>query len=678
MIKIDRGAHNPIPLEILDNAATVLQNYYNSSTLAQRQSRAPLDNIWQHARRFVVPELARIFHGKCAYCESRIGLTGSMEVDFFRPRVASDVGGSGSLSHYQWLAVEWGNMYPACAACNRAKRGIFPVEGQRANIDTPFERIHSAERALLIDPCRDDPQNHLMFLSGGIVHGITDVGETTIKILNLNREGLVEARRSVWNTIKSMASAGLYDASLAGPASPYSAAAHAAFADGETLPVRRVMATPRQQTADAILAGDRETFRLSQRPLKRVHLSNFKMIRDLEVKFPEATGEKAPWLVLLGENASGKSTLLQAIALALAGATEASRLAKPSGVLSHRANSGHVELEFWDNKETTRLTFMRGGLEFGGTRGPSATVRAFGALRHMERRSRRRENTWHPHARIDDLMRPIGRIEHPGRWLLKELNDDQFDAAARVLKDLLPLATDMTLVKAGNRILFSHDGASLPLTLASSGYQTVIGIAVEVMKLVFAFWDTLESATAIVLVDELDAHLHPRWKMRIVSALRTAFPNVQFIASTHDPLLLRGLNDGEVALMRRTPEATAVIDRALPPMEGMQVDEILTSRAFGLDTTLDPDVEALFDEYYYLLSVPRTEAVAGRIKELRDRLGDRESLGRNARENAMLKASMQFIEERGGAGSASLGDLNDETVRLLRSMFADTPGILRS
>ncbi|MEJ8630220.1 AAA family ATPase [Sphingomonas sp. I4] len=191
------------------------------------------------------------------------------------------------------------------------------------------------------------------------------------------------------------------------------------------------------------------------------------------------------------------------------------------------------------------------------------------------------------------------------------------------------------------------------------------------MKMVFEFWTTLDSASAVVIVDELDAHLHPRWKMRIVTALRTAFPNIQFIASTHDPLLLRGLRNHEIALITRVDGVGTVVNTQLPPIEGMQVDEILTSSVFGLDSTMDPETEALFDEYYYLISHSQTDTDRARVAELRQRLADRESLGRNARENLMLEAAQKFLKETEDRPPLDMNRLRAETVQTLREMFAD-------
>nr|WP_220572360.1 AAA family ATPase [Gluconobacter oxydans] len=678
MIRIQRPHASPIPAEITDEARATLESFYKGDFTAQQQHRAPLDRLWRVVRRAIQPALLELFHGKCAYCETPLGVGGAMDIDQFRPVSASDVDGRGSLGHYQWLRLEWQNLYPACPACNRAKRGLFPVDGPRAPVRTPIERIRAAERALLIDPCNDNPEDHLQFLSEGIVHGKTPMGAMTIKILNLNRDGLVQARMRVMREIDSAGRAGYYDASLMKPDMPYSAAATAAFrifgGARDTLEhqQKEVIETAEleRRNPDEILAADAETYRLMQRPLRSVHIRNFKMLRDAKIGFPEPINERAPCLVLIGENASGKSTILQAIALALAGADEATKRVDARRVLTRGAGEGEIVLVFWDNDAKVRLAYRRGSRAFFGTSRPSATVRAFGALRHMERRDRRRKAEKNRYAHIGELIRPISRIEFPDRWLLG-LDTERFNVAARALIGLLPVQADTVLTRTTRSVQFSLGSDTTRLNRASAGYQTIVGMAVEIMKLVFEFWETLESASAVVLIDELDAHLHPRWKMRIVQALRDAFPNIQFIVSTHDPLVLRGFRNHEIAVVKRDPELGALIDTDLPAIEGMQVDEILTSKVFGLDTTVDPDTEALLDEYYYISSLDPTPERISRLAEIKERCGDREALGRNARENAMLAASALFLRETADLPPVRAEELKESTVKRLREIFAD-------
>jgi energy-coupling factor transporter ATP-binding protein EcfA2 len=431
---------------------------------------------------------------------------------------------------------------------------------------------------------------------------------------------------------------------------------------------------PREtRSADRILADDAEAFRLTARPLKRVVVRNFRALRNVSLNFGEPGSERAPWLMLLGENATGKSTVLQAIALALAGTEEASRHARPAGMLSVGTFEGFVMVWFWDQEAPVELHFRRGEQGLRGTPGASAIVLAYGALRHAERRTRAFDSG--PRfSRIAPIMEPIARVPYPGRWLLG-LDPTRFDTAARAMRSILPVGPDSVMLRSGNSVFFDVGGHRATLAQLSAGYQTIVGMCADIMRHLFERWDTLASAPGIVLIDEIDAHLHPQWTMRIVGALREAFPQVQFVASTHDPLALRGLRNGEVALLRREPDGAVVADQDLPPLEGMPVEQLLTSRVFGLASTVDPTTESLLDEYYHLRSLPPDPTRDDRMERIRGRVADLEALGRSESEQLMLQATSEFVQAA-TAEAAAAPPLREETLKALREI-ADRGAIRR-
>ena len=108
-------------------------------------------------------------------------------------------------------------------------------------------------------------------------------------------------------------------------------------------------------------------------------------------------------------------------------------------------------------------------------------------------------------------------------------------------------------------------GLRVPLEDLSDGYQSVVALATDLMLSLLARWPSVDVAEGTVLIDELGAHLHPRWRMRIVTSLRQVFPRVQFLSSTHDPLCLRGLGDGEVVVVKRD-EAGEIVAAHRPPV----------------------------------------------------------------------------------------------------------------
>lgn len=686
MIYVERPSETPFDEGTVIELRQKLREHYELGPRMRRQRRPPIEREMQLLRDSARSPLALAFNGKCAYCETPLRY--GFEIDNFRPLFgANQLSGEPSPDHYAWLAPEWGNFYPICSGCGRAKKQFFPTrDNRRAEVGTPYDRLSAAERRLLLDPCFDDPELELRFAPDGTVAPESERGDTTIKVLHLNRPDLVKGRLRIWQ--EAVRAAGFEFGAggaprtaeqmalvyrMARPDAAYSAVVRAFIRhfEGGGLPFPASVADDSRRSAAETIETDEEAFRLTARPLRLIEITNFKLIRELALELPEPSS-KSSWLMLLGENASGKSTVLQAVALALAGADEARQWLSPRQALSRGQRSGSIRLKFWDSDETVELLFQSDRADFGGARRPSAIVLGYGALRYPERRRRPPNRPVPRFARIGPLLKPTAPVPHPRHWLT-QISDESFDIAAHALKSVLPVDDEAFVDRDGRKIWFSVRGHHAPLEELSAGYQTVVGLTVDIIRTLFERWSSLVDATAIVLVDELDAHLHPRWKMRIVRALREALPGVQFIASTHDPLVLRGMKNGEVALLTRHPERGAAADRGLPSVEGLSVDQLLTSRHFGLSSTLDPDVEILFEEYYHLQVQPQTDETRARIRQLKSLLAGKGELGRNRRERLMLEAADNFIAaEDAGLDPDRHVQLRKETVQRLTALWKDS------
>jgi hypothetical protein len=229
----------------------------------------------------------------------------------------------------------------------------------------------------------------------------------------------------------------------------------------------------------------------------------------------------------------------------------------------------------------------------------------YGATRLLPRRSYSSYGI--PFARVDNLFDPFLPLFDAEKWLL-HLGWREFNSVALVLKDLLALDADAELIREKKTVMVRARGAKIPIRQLSDGYQAVVAMSVDILEVAIRLWPSLQEAEGIVLLDEIGSHLHPTWKMRIVNSLRRAFPGMQFIATTHDPLCLRGLSEGEVAVMCRDHSGRVEAVTALPSPADFRVDQLLTSEFFGLNTTTDPDTEKTFDEYYSLLALPQPSA----------------------------------------------------------------------
>lgn len=634
--------------------------------------------------------LMQLFHQKCAYCESPLGSGGGQRpnLEHFRPKAnARNADGKVDPDHYWWLFYEWENLYVCCQECNVNKRDQFPVRGARVDMDAWRGNMLAVELAFLLDPCLDDPAKNLSFTMDGRVTPVpgdtvffTMRGEETIRVLGLNRESLVKARRLVARETLSLLESGRDDVldRLLSPDAAYSAvrktivdqvSAAGSSSAPPSAPLTAGIAVPAGLEmlahVDSIPPAT-ETIRTTY--VTRVEIQNFRAIRELSLELhpegavaratsaaePEPTPaarDRVGWKVLLGENGSGKSSVVQAVCIALAGEARARRWIKPRELL-RRPGTGEpaptrasVKLHL-SRGEVIAFEIEGGRLRFtSGGEGAGTFLRAYGATRLLPN-PRKRKVPAPVVAQIDNLFDPFVPLHHADRWLAG-LPEDRFHVAARTLKDLLRMDASRDLVRApgGSVLVPDEAGVLVPLHHLSDGYQTVIALAVDIMAGLPEQEMDYRSSPGIVLLDELGTHLHPRWRMVIVESLRNAFSSMQFIATTHEPLCLRGLREGEIAVMRRDGDDVGVLTD-LPAPDKLRIDQLLTSPFFGLHTTIDPEIDRRFQEYYDLLATPGlSPELQARRDALRLELAGFGVLGYTRRDQLMYEVVDQYLAQ---------------------------------
>ena len=118
----------------------------------------------------------------------------------------------------------------------------------------------------------------------------------------------------------------------------------------------------------------------------------------------------------------------------------------------------------------------------------------------------------------------------------------------------------------------------LPLGVLSQGTQSVIQcfahLAIGYAEY-YRFPANLEDKPGVLVIDEIDAHLHPSWQRRIIPTLIRHFPKLQIFCSTHSPLMLAGLKAGQVQLLRRGEDGKVSVSTNESDIAGWSADEIL-------------------------------------------------------------------------------------------------------
>ena len=127
---------------------------------------------------------------------------------------------------------------------------------------------------------------------------------------------------------------------------------------------------------------------------------------------------------------------------------------------------------------------------------------------------------------------------------------------------------------------FSTVDGQMPLNTMSQGTQSIVQWLAHLLIGYAAYYDfpkNLEEKPGVLIIDEIDAHLHPSWQRRIIPALTSHFPNLQIFCSTHSPLMLAGLKAGQVHLLQRGEDNRVTVSRNEEDIAGWTADEILRS-----------------------------------------------------------------------------------------------------
>ena len=575
--------------------------------------------------------LGILFDNKCAYCEQHLP-NAVMHIDNFRP-VSGFVdvkSGEAYPLHYLWLKNSWDNLYLCCPECNRHKRNKFPISNKVCEIFATGDELRH-EYPLLLDPC--DPiepiGDHLSFIADGMVTPLSERGEVTINILKLNRPQLVRARKLHAAYLTQLLNTRPGEAEIKNFLN---------MNNYQFLALTRELITNftwgKMESAGyqrKTLSPTKNEIRLYGPKIKTITLKDIGPISGTHTL--ELSDDDDAWLMLLGDNGVGKSTVLKLTALLLAGEQRATALLSSLNIafqdfLRHGAKEGYIKLQFTSEFPEQRLTLTPDRAVFSDSAKQASAIilNAYGA-------SRLHPNARHPaRARQDtcfidtlfDSFEPLSDVNDS----IQALDAQRLAYSTDSLSQLFGKRRKFNITKADDRdndVRFVIDNKPFAFTQLSDGFKSIVSLYMDIANTAMNLgFERAQDFNGIVIIDELGTHLHPRWRMNIVKSLRSLFPQTQFICSTHEPLCLRGLKDNEVRVLRRIKGKVKFVED-LPPVSGLTAEQLLTSAHFGLSSTIDPEVEAEFEEYYALLyRQAKGETLSGdslsRLDTLRSRL----------------------------------------------------------
>jgi energy-coupling factor transporter ATP-binding protein EcfA2 len=392
------------------------------------------------------------------------------------------------------------------------------------------------------------------------------------------------------------------------------------------------------------------------------------------------------WTVMLGDNASGKSTILRAIALALCGESPPTTVA-PTRLLRSGASRGTIAARV--GKATYRIELRREGSHVRTVSDSVTPIQAgswlalgFPPLRGISTEDPRGAVLMPSRAPNPDDLLPLLVQDIDTRmndvkqwvqttWLLANDRHGSSKRPARMLAEFFEILQRLTPgidftfsgvnTDSGEIRLDSPDGA-ITIDMLSQGISSLlawVGVLLERMYEVYEDDENPTRRDALVLVDEIDAHLHPDWQRLLIPELRKIFPNVQLVATTHSPLIVGNTRPGEVVHLAQR-DGVRTHERLEMPFGGMRADQILTSAAFELNSTRDPATTHMLEEYRSLTRQPeQTEESKRRLIELQQQV--RSTLPYPQETEAQREAARRVMEWTDQRLTTTIGEMTGET-----------------
>lgn len=205
----------------------------------------------------------------------------------------------------------------------------------------------------------------------------------------------------------------------------------------------------------------------------------------------------------------------------------------------------------------------------------------------------------------------------------------QLECVKSVIVKNIPGATNVKWVFSKDKIqtlyVVFDENTEIPFNYLSDGYRNLLAIFADIayrcvtLNPHFGLEANIKTS-GVVLIDELDLHLHPAWQQNIVKNLKTTFPNIQFVATTHSPFVIQEMEDNEVYKINSTA------DNILNPLKGMNrlgIEDIAEDIQDVETPNMSKKREEMFkaaEEYYQLLDSAVKEKNPGKLLELKDRL----------------------------------------------------------